>query len=496
MTLTDHSESESGKLRISVERWRIDGVNSPSFIESRVMIVSCTDVQWSLYNTPCSRKVAFIPQSTSGINPGTVALLDGGSGLRIGSCILFKNDDSQGLMYTPAGSKCSGKTASGDGVEERTDESPSKSKSPKEPVIEIAEDATTLKEYCEEIAHCANLLVICRRRIPKSEPAETQPHRNRDRRSRSPRRSYSDSSGYDSDEIDIERNSEDDEVDDEAPAFSDTSSLGPRSSSDSLKSELDDSETLDGKLDHKSTSSCSETNGFDVGSSSAESCDGSDSTSSLGKAEGNDSDDTDSSSLLSVPSSESSYNEVHEHQLVGEDGLDSRVGYEYPVEITGQPMAKAKVCDQCQEAHLETWYHCPVCYDSDYDLCHQCVKDGAWCLDKNHQLYEEVSREGVVSIISWSAFLPGQELLIFDTNSTMEKPIFTRSVAESATLHRSAPASHPLLQLVVWPIRAENLLFVDANNLNTSQKRCFSEQSFKATTSKGTISTLHHFNYT
>ena len=482
LTLTDHSECENGKLGISIERWRMDGTKSLSLVDSRVTSVSCADVQWSLYNTPCSRKVGFVPQSTCAINPGTVAFLDNGSGLRIGSCILFRKEDSQGLLFALAGSKTPENTASGNAAGKTRDESTSESEMSEEPTIDIGEDVASVREYCEEIAHRGNLLVICRRRIPKSEPTEKESHRSRNRQGRSPRGSSdSDSSG-------------DDEIDREASAFSDTSSLKQKSSSDSLRSVSDASETSEGKSDHGSIGSDSEMNNFDMDANSADSCEGSESASSLGEVEENVTDDTDSSSLLSATTSESSDDEVHERQVFGENGSDFCGGYEYPVEITGQPVASQSSCDQCQTDELQTWYHCVVCSGGCYDLCHHCVNGGEWCSDKSHQLYEEVSAEGVVSVISWSGFVLGQEILIFDTNSTVRKPFFTRSVAESATLHRSAPAIHPLLPLVVWPIYAEKLLFVDANTSNINKKGCFSEQSFKATSSKGTFYALRHFN--
>lgn len=484
LALTNHSECETENLRISVERWRMDGTKSPSLIDSGILDVSCADVQWSLYNAPCSRKVSFIPQSTSAINPGTVALLDSGTGLRIGSRILFRNADSQAMHYTLAGSKTPGTTVIGDRAEESTNESVWDSKCPVKPLTTMPEDAATLREYCEEIAHQGNLLVICRRRIPKKETSKKESYRGRNRKRGFPRRgSDSDSSGSGSDGLDSER----DRAESETPAFSDRSSLKSRGSSHSLRSISDDSETSDEKSDHESVSGGS--NDFDVDSESAESRDGSNSASSLEEAEDTDTDDSVSSSLLPAPSSESSDSEFHDRQTVGDDGLDFRDEYEYPVEITRQPLATSKWCDQCDQYLDQTWYHCLTCRRGNYDVCHQCVKNGEWCCDKEHQLYEEVSGIGVVSVISWSCFVPGQEILIFDTTSTMEKPIFARSVLESTTLHRSAPAIHPLLPLVVWPICAEKLLFVDTSNTNTSKKKCYSEQSFKATSSKGMTST-------
>ena len=492
--LTSHSQCENGTLRITVERWHVDGTERPTFVQSHLIQVSCPDIDWSLYNTPCSQKVAFLPQSTCTISPGPVAFLDDGAGLRIGSCILVKKKDSQSLKYIVAGSENPRRTASDERANGFTDESVVKSNSPEGSTIDISEDTAKLKKYCEEVAHRGNLLVICRRRIPKSKPTRLKPRKNRNKQSQSAR-SDSDSNDDDDNELDLERNSENDEEDEDgAPPFSDTSSLRPGGSSDSLVSASDDNEDSETSLEHDSPSSGSETDDFDKGSSSAESCDSSDSTSSLAEAEESDSDDTDSSSLLSVPSSESSDDEMYEQQPLAENGLDIQGDYHYPVEITDQPMAICKYCDQCREGPFETWYHCLICSSNDYDLCHQCVKSGEWCLDKKHQLYEEISGEGVVSIISWSDFIPSHELLIFDTNSTMDQPIFTRSTAENVTLHRSGPAIHPLLSLVVWPVCAEKLLFVDASKIKTSKKRCFSEQIFKATSKKGKVLSITNFN--
>ena len=492
LALTDHSECKTGNIKISVERWHIDGTKSPSLIDSGIVDVSCADVQWSLYNAPCSRKVSFIPQSTSAINPGTVASLDSGIGLRVGSCILFRKADSQALQYTLAGSKTPGMMVSGDRAEQSANESVSESESPVNPLTTIPEDAATLREYCEEIAHQGNLLVICRRRIPKIELSKKESYKGRERKRGFPRRgSDSDSSGSGSDRPDLESDKEDDET----PAFSDRSSLKSRGSSCSLRSISDDSESTDEKSGHESVSGGSETNDFDADSRSSESCDGSNSISSLEKAEDTDTDESGSSSLLQAPSSESSDGEVHDRQTMGDNGLGFRSEYTYPVTIEGQPLARSKDCDQCKEFLNQTWYHCPTCEGANYDVCHRCVKNGEWCYDKEHQLYEEVSGTGVVSVISWSRFVPGQEILIFNTNSTMEKPIFARSVLDGTTLHRSAPAIHPLLPLVVWPICAEKLLFVDCSNMTTSKRQRYSEQSFKATSSKGMTSTTEYPNY-
>jgi len=461
-----------------VERWNIDGTASPRLIESKSLNVSCADVQWSLYSTPCCRKLPFIPESTAIITPGSVALLDGGSGIRIGSRILLKKDGSRGLEYMLAASTPYN-------AETSPEESSSDSEIVNTPTTDGMESAAVLTEYCEEIAHQANLLIICRRRIPKPEipNKKPEPARNRRRRTRQ-RRSPSDYPMYHREDSDSD--DQDDEADGEGPAFSDTSSLKSAASSDVLRAASDDSESSDGEKgsNEDSGSNNSESDDFDMEANSAASSNGPDSSSSIGGAE-EDSDESESSSLLSVPTSESSGDEVHDRLEDAEGGFETDGKYEYPVGIRRQTRAVSKYCDGCDDCQLETWYHCAICRDSNYDLCHQCIRKGEWCYDKKHQLYEEVSSAGVVSLISWKDFVLGQELLVFDTTSTMDKPIFTHSMTESATLHQSAPVIHPTLPLVVWPICAEKFLFADTRTAESSKKRCFSLQPFKATSTKG-----------
>lgn len=355
----------------------------------------------------------------------------------------------------------------------------------------MPKDTAILKEYCEEIAHQANLLVICRRKIPKPDITNMAPKEN-SRRSRHGhrRRSLSDSSGGDSGNGDQESGSDDGANDAGGPTFSDASSLksaASAASSDTLRSASEDSEGSDeNSSDIESGTASSLSDNFQMVSDSEESTDCLDLRPPSEDTDEGDASGSDSRSLLSVDTSDSSDAEVPDTLIDGED-KDFGSHYEYPVGITGQPHACRKLCDSCGERQQQTWYHCAVCQYNNYDICHDCVKMGQWCLNKEHQLYEEVSEVGVVSVISWSHFVLGQEVLIFDTQSTMEKPLFTHSLSESATLHQSAPIIHPLVPLVVWPICAEKLLFVDASKINSSKKRSFSLQPLKATSSKGTL---------
>ena len=489
--LTVRRECEDGALSLSVERWCIDGTRTPSLVETISLNVSCADVQWSLYSTPCSRKLAFVPRSTSIISPGGFALLDGRSGLRVGSRIMLTKDNIHSLKNVRSESTPTQAKTSGTVGRTLSDEDMLDAETLDPGTIGTPKDAAILTEYCEEFAHQANLLVICRRKIPKSENLETEPEKlSRHSRNTRRRHNLSGSSSDDSSTSDQESDSDDDDDGNNArgPAFSDASSLKSAASSDTLRSVSGDSEYSDENssgLGSENASSLSE--GLKMVSDSEEGSDDLDICPSSEDTEEHDSSDSDSRSLLSVATSDSSDEEVYDTLVDGEDNDELSSHYEYPVGITGQLQAIEKICDSCDETQPETWYHCAICRHNNYDLCHECVKMGQWCLDKEHQLYEEISREGVVSVISWSRFVLGQELLIFDTTSTMEKPIFTHSLSESAALHQSAPIIHPLMPLVVWPICAGKLLFADTSRKGSSKKRSFSLQSFKATSSKGTL---------
>ena len=493
--LTVCRECKDGALSLFVERWSIDGTRTPFLVETISLNVSCADVQWSLYSSPCSRKLAFIPRSTSIIGPGGFALLDGRSGLRVGSRIMLTNHKFHSPNTIRSESIPTEATTSGTVGKSLSDEEIVNTVAMKSGTIGMQKDSTTLTEYCEEIAHQANLLVICRRKIPRSETPETGLEKmSRHSRNTRRRRNLSDSSSGDSSTGDQESDSDDDENDENdagGAAFSDATSLKSAASSDTLRSASGDSEYSDENslgFGSENASSLSEDSLSEDSKMVSDSEDGCDDLDICEDTEEDDTSGSDSRSLLSVATSDSSDEEVHDTLVYGEDDNELGSHYEYPVGITGQPQAATKACDSCGEWNLETWYHCAVCRHNNYDLCHECVKTGTWCLNKEHQLYEEISEEGVVSVISWSRFVLGQELLVFDTTSTMKEPIFTHSLCESAALHQSAPIIHPQVPLVVWPICAGKLLFADTSKQTSSKRRSFSLQPFKATCSKGTLS--------
>ena len=485
--LTVSRKCDDGLLSLLVERWCIDGTRKPFLIETISVTVSCADVQWSLHSTPCSRKLAFIPQSTSILSPGSFALLGEKAGLRIGSRIILTKEEFGDSHSTRPESSSSQLTPSELRDEISADEHIHTVKPLSPRKVAIPEDATILTEYCEEVAHQANMLIICRRRIPKLDIQEATREKSHYNQRNRKRRDLSASSSSDSGTDDQEGGSDRDEQD-AAPAFSNSSSLKSAASSDTLRSVSDDSDSLDTESSDTgpdNTSSLSED--FASVSDSEKSSDSLDLCPPSDDDEDEDASESDSRSLLSVATSDSSSDAVYDTVVEYEDHDEPGNRYEYPVGITGEPDYFRKNCDSCDDVALETWYHCAICAEKNFDLCHDCVKGGKWCLDKEHQLYEEISKVGVVSVISWSQFVLGQELLLFDTTSTMDKPIFTYSLSESAALHQSPPSIHNKLSLVVWPICAEKLLFVDTSKRNASKKALYSLQPFKATSSKGRL---------
>lgn len=407
--------------------------------------------------------------------------MDNGRGVRLGSLVIVKRNESPGWRFIQAATKLLQATPTSS-IERSQEREHDESNTLDTEYPDAGTADATLKEYCEEIAYKSNLLVVCRRKIPKSSFSSRKS--NRPRRDR---RSYSSDEGSEE-----EGQASDDEDHTGAPAFSDTSSLKSAAPSDDLSADLRSESNSGGSSDEASVSdkdsidTHTDRSDFDVVSDSEEGNDLSDSFSSAANSDDENSDDSDASSLLSASTSESSDDDVQD--MVGGDGNElESTDYQYPVSITRGMNSRNLYCDRCDEYQSFTWYYCPrcPCERTSFDVCHQCIKQGQWCDDRSHQLYEIVQGVGVVGVLYWDNFVLGQELLVFDTNSEMEAPIFSHSTCESVTLHRSEPAIHPALHMVVWPISAEKLLFVHTGNVDAVTKKRFSLHTLKASQKKG-----------
>ena len=117
----------------------------------------------------------------------------------------------------------------------------------------------------------------------------------------------------------------------------------------------------------------------------------------------------------------------------------------------------------CHFCHgfAETYYHCKICEDGQFDVCQRCFYLDNWCKDQKHTLSRrtggKVSKEeNEIEEVSFSA-IPKHELSIFSTTCTDAKPhvLFSRS---SWTVMNSHPAIHPTQPILFWLLDQSQLL--------------------------------------
>lgn len=53
-------------------------------------------------------------------------------------------------------------------------------------------------------------------------------------------------------------------------------------------------------------------------------------------------------------------------------------------------------CNNCDKAMSDAHFHCSICDDGDYDLCHECVRSGVSCLGEEHWLIKRFIKDGKV----------------------------------------------------------------------------------------------------
>ena len=60
------------------------------------------------------------------------------------------------------------------------------------------------------------------------------------------------------------------------------------------------------------------------------------------------------------------------------------------------------VCDTCSMdiSPYDTFFHCVICHDGNFDICTECIGGGATCLDATHTLQKMGYIDGIWSIIS------------------------------------------------------------------------------------------------
>lgn len=91
-------------------------------------------------------------------------------------------------------------------------------------------------------------------------------------------------------------------------------------------------------------------------------------------------------------------------------------------------------CNNCGRSIANEHYHCSICESGDYDICPQCVTDGASCRGESHWLIKRVVQDGTV------------------TNSTTET-IAPRGpeVPESTVVEPPSPQPVPVMETEATP---------------------------------------------
>lgn len=140
------------------------------------------------------------------------------------------------------------------------------------------------------------------------------------------------------------------------------------------------------------------------------------------------------------------------------EALGNKPENNYTVSIV-EPKLDVECC-LCWEDLPSRRYTCNICKVS---LCRRCVGyRRKWCPDKNHQLYDLLNGNLVGAILR-AKFVIKQELHIFQTLNGIEvtKKLFAFRERYESLLHESPPVIHLQHPLAVWPLSGSQILFAD-----------------------------------
>lgn len=94
-------------------------------------------------------------------------------------------------------------------------------------------------------------------------------------------------------------------------------------------------------------------------------------------------------------------------------------------------------CNNCGRSIANEHYHCSICELGDYDLCPQCVKNGASCRGEGHWLIKRFVEGGIVTK-STTETIPPRQSQVQET-----KPLALHSATE-ANIKAATPAPPPI----------------------------------------------------
>lgn len=132
----------------------------------------------------------------------------------------------------------------------------------------------------------------------------------------------------------------------------------------------------------------------------------------------------------------------------------------YPVKVNG-----GVYCDWCGKAHVTEFLRCNICFSQSLDLCFACHKNGAWCLDFSHKLYEFRAGQ-CFDVRTRDTYRPRQHFEVYQTKGGVQKRIFSFDPRVNHPLGHASPAIHPTLPLVALPVTPRRLLLFDTKSKN------------------------------
>ena len=103
-------------------------------------------------------------------------------------------------------------------------------------------------------------------------------------------------------------------------------------------------------------------------------------------------------------------------------------------------------CNNCGRSIANEHYHCSICESGDYDLCPQCIDDGASCRGESHWLIKRVVQNGIVTNSTTETIPPRRPQVPERNAEVASEPLTAESVAEvemKAAFPPNVPDANP-----------------------------------------------------
>lgn len=133
-------------------------------------------------------------------------------------------------------------------------------------------------------------------------------------------------------------------------------------------------------------------------------------------------------------------------------------------ELMGPHSGMLSTCNVCRRETVGHLY-CHICGGGAFSMCARCRERGCWCNDEEHKMADcpdpacPVAR--TVSVRDPGTQL---ELVVFDTHSGCESPVYRFMQERGHPTPMSLPALHPTAPILAWYLGENRLLFANYKN--------------------------------